>query len=126
MQNLTPDTAEPKSLEQQALEDAEAKLAELRAIDADPESLMILKDPGGPFAGVFRLPSPEVWEITRAELRNEQSRIVADENLVNRCLVWPDKATVKAARRRRAALYQILSSKLTELTGARDEAIVKK
>ena len=66
------------------------KLLELRATSA--EDLFAVGDSGGAFRGVFCAPTMETWKRWKSEMRGDQSRAVANQNLAVACLRWPDAA----------------------------------
>lgn len=99
------------------------KLLELRATsDAD---LFAAGDSGGPFRGVFKAPSPELWKRWKADMRGEQQRAVANQNLVVGCMLWPAPETLTAAVAKRPALYDVLGIILQERAGAGQDAYSK-
>lgn len=99
------------------------KLLELRATsDVD---LFAAGDSGGTFRGVFRAPSPEVWKRWKSDVRNEQQRLVANQNLVAGCMIWPAADVLTAAVAKRPALYDVLGFILQDRAGAGQEALVK-
>lgn len=99
------------------------KLLELRA-QTDVE-LFAAGDSGGTFRGVFRAPAPEVWKKWKSDMRGEQQRTVANQNLVAACMLWPAAEVLTAAVAKRPALYDVLGFILQDRAGAGQEALVK-
>jgi len=99
------------------------KLLELRAAGAD--DLFAVGDSGGAFRGVFSVPSPEIWKRWKSEVRNEQQRLVANQNLAVACMRWPAADVLAAAAAKRPALYDTIGFVLQERAGAGQEALVK-
>jgi len=105
-------------------EEAAEQLLERRSkVDAE---LMILGDAGGPFRGVFRAPSIEIWKRWKAEFRSDTQRAVANQNLAVGCMLWPTPEVLAAHAAKRPGLYDALGVALQTAAGAGDEAIVKK
>lgn len=98
------------------------KLLELRAGEPD---LFAAGDSGGTFRGVFRAPTPELWKKWKGDMRGEQQRAVANQNLVVGCMLWPAVDVLTAAVAKRPALYEVLGFVLQERAGAGQEALVK-
>lgn len=90
--------------------------------DAD---LFAAGDSGGTFRGIFRAPTPELWKKWKADMRGEQQRAVANQNLVVGCMMWPAVDILTAAVAKRPALYDVLGVILQERAGAGQEAYSK-
>ena len=99
------------------------KLLELRATGGG--DLFAAGDSGGPFRGIFRPPIQEAWKAWKSDMRGDQQRTVANQNLVNKCLVWPTLDVLAAAAAKRPALYDVLGIVLQEWAGAGQDALVK-
>jgi len=101
------------------------KLNELR--EKEPAGdFLIAGDDGGPFRGVFRAPTADIWKIFQRELRSEEQRPLAGQNLAVRCIVWPGPQELAMAQARRPALYNVLSGVLAAEAGSGQEGYVKK
>lgn len=105
------------------LEAAEQLLERRSKTDID---LMMLGDAGGTFRGVFRVPAPEIWKRWKAEVRSDQQRAVANQNLAVACMQWPTADVLAAHAAKRPALYDALGIALQTAAGAGDEALVQK
>jgi hypothetical protein len=99
------------------------KLLELQA--TSEVDLFAAGDSGGTFRGVFKAPSPELWKKLKSELRGEQQKLVANQNLVVACMVWPAAEVLAAAAAKRPALYDVLGFILQERAGAGQDAYSK-
>ncbi len=99
------------------------KLLELRA--SSDVDLFAAGDSGGTFRGVFRSPSSETWKRWKAEMRSDQGRLIANQNLVSGCMKWPAPEVLSAAAERRPALYDVLGVILQGRAGAGQEELVK-
>ena len=99
------------------------KLLELRA--ATDAELFAIGDAGGTFRGIFGVPAPEAWKRWKSEMRNDQARLVANQNLAVACMKHPTADVLAAAAAKRPALYDAIGMVLQERAGAGQEAIVK-
>ena len=98
------------------------KLLELSATSDD---LFALGDSGGTFRGVFKAPTLDVWKRWKSDMRGDQSRAVANQNLVNGCMAWPAHEVLAAVATKRPALYDVIGIALQERAGAGQDALVK-
>lgn len=97
--------------------------AQQAKIDLD---LMILGDAGGSFRGVFRAPDANTYKQWRAEMRSDQQRAIANQNLAVKCMLWPTHEVLAGHAAKRPALYDALGIALQTAAGAGEEAIVRK
>jgi len=128
LDRLKAETARRAAEREAALAAADNEAAEQlleRRAKTDVE-LMILGDAGGTFRGVFRAPAPEVWKRWKAEVRSDQQRGVANQNLAVACMQWPTAEVLAAYAAKRPALYDALGIALQTAAGAGDEALVQK
>lgn len=128
LDRLKADTARRAAERQAAVEAADLEAAEqlLERRSKTDLDLMILGDAGGLFRGVFRAPAPEIWKRWKAEMRSDQQRAVANQNLAIACMLWPGPDVLAAHAERRPALYDALGIALQTAAGAGDEALVQK
>lgn len=99
------------------------KLLEMRA--TSPEELFVIGDSGGNFRGIFVAPGSEVWKRWKSEIRSDQGRLIANQNLTNACMRWPGAADLAAAVTKRPALYDVIGVVLQERAGSGQDVLVK-
>jgi len=108
------------------LDDAIARLkqenpgAELHLLDVEDDDGAVV------FEGVFRAPSVPLWKKFRTEVLNEQTRLVADRNLVVACLAFPPYDVFAAAEARFPAIVGKIGSSIADLAGADHKVKVRK
>ena len=88
--------------------------------------VFIAGDSGGTFRGIFAPPSMELWKKWKADMRGDQQRAVANQNLVTSCLKWPDRAVLVTAAEKRPALYDVIGAILQAEAGSGQEALTRK
>jgi hypothetical protein len=70
---------------------------------------------------IVKAPRGEIWRRYRTQLLDEQKRIVATENLVRGCVVWPDKAGLDSMLDARPGLAEAFGRELVKMAGAGED-----
>lgn len=68
-------------------------------------------------AVVAKAPTRALWKRFRAQTQDETKRLIAAENLVRDCVVWPAKNELEAMWERKPGLIESFGSELLELAG---------
>ena len=102
------------------------KLTEYREKEPGVEFVILGDATGGPFRGVFCVPTVAIWKSFQDEARSEHQRPNASHNLVVRCLKWPALGDLEAAVARRPALINVISGGLALQAGSGMDAHIRK
>lgn len=99
---------------------------EIRKKHAGRDDIEVIKHPRYDDQAVARPPTDGEYRIFRQKLANPQDAALANDLLVDTCIIWPEKEAREQLFQRRPALREVWAAEILEMAGATRQATREK